>query len=72
MFHDKYIIRADFYPNGDIVPLGITNTRGKTIFIKKIDKIERSGEEYRFFCSTNEFNLLLTLRNNTWTVKKNL
>lgn len=27
----EYIVRADFYPNGEIIPLGITDCHGNSI-----------------------------------------
>ena len=38
-----YIVRADFYPDGNIIPLGITDKSGKTIFIDQVQKMERKS-----------------------------
>ena len=37
----KYIVRADFYPNGAIIPLGITDEHGSTLYIDKVIRSER-------------------------------
>ena len=55
---EEYIVRADFYPNGHIVPLGIENK-------------QTSSKQSEFICFTEKGEYKLTLNNEKWTVKVN-
>ncbi|MBE6808004.1 MAG: hypothetical protein E7524_00890 [Ruminococcaceae bacterium] len=62
-----YIVRADFYPDGNILPLGITNKKGKTFFIRKIiEKKYISPNEYKFKCVADEKEFILVFKENKW------
>lgn len=68
---NKYIVRADFYPDGSVVPLGLTNEQGKTLYVKRINKISVVGmDEYEFDCIADETNFVLFLKDNKWTCVK--
>lgn len=67
----QYIVRADFYPDGTIIPLGITDEYGKTTFIQKIKKTIRiSSTEYKIECIANGKNVILLLKNNSWVYRE--
>ncbi|MBQ2968624.1 MAG: hypothetical protein IJE10_10965 [Clostridia bacterium] len=69
---EEYIVRADFYPNGQIVPLGITGVGGETIYIHKyIENKQTSSKQSEFICFTEKGEYKLTLNNKKWTVKVN-
>ena len=38
-----YIVRADYYPNGEIVPLGITDHNGNTLYLNEMEMIRTPG-----------------------------
>ena len=63
-----YIVRADFYPNGDIIPLGITNLKGETQFIEKIITIEKSivDKKTKYVCESRNNIMLLILKDGRW------
>lgn len=66
---NKYIVRADFYPEGDIVPLGITIVGGDTIYVTRvIEKKQKCINEFEFKCLTRYGECTLTLTNNKWSV----
>lgn len=66
---NKYIVRADFYPNGTVVPLGITKGDGTTIYIKKtIESEVKDNNELEFKCLTEKGECKLLLNCNRWTV----
>ena len=65
------VVRADFYSNGEIVPLGITDSWGKTKYINRVLKTERrtgakGGIAYQFVCEINEEKIILFFRNGQW------
>lgn len=50
----EYIVRADFYPNGEIIPLGITDCYGNSIFVNRVIETIRTKENnIRFKCSVS-------------------
>lgn len=68
----KYIIRADFYPDGRIMPLGVTDDCGNTSFIKKIIKVEKiSLNKYKFYCITDNGDMLIIYNKGEWRCIKN-
>lgn len=72
--NNKYIVRADFYPNGDIVPLGITDDVGNSVYIKKIVKVERennkNGYVLTYYCICSAGDYILKYGNNEWYCSK--
>ena len=66
----EYIVRADFYPNGEIIPLGITDCNGNSIFVNKIIETVRTKENnFRFKCSAHGGRVFsLSFVKNKWTV----
>lgn len=66
-----YIVRADYYPDGNIIPLGITDLSGATSYIDRICSIEKEvckeGQvSYKFLCLSNKKKLMLIFENNKW------
>lgn len=68
----EYIVRADFYPNGKIIPLGITDCNGNSIFVNKIIETIRTKENnIRFKCSASGGRVFfLFFVKNKWTVSE--
>lgn len=67
MVDRKIIIRADFYPSGEIIPLGITNSLGDSWYIDKIIKIEKRGlNEISYICLCSNKQIILTYKNGVW------
>lgn len=68
---NNYIIRADFYSNGQILPLSITTIEGKTTYIKnilstKVEVLQNGLNKHSFVCCTNNGILSLVYVNNHW------
>ena len=69
MMEKEYIVRADFYPNGKIMPLGITKSNGETIYIQKsIETISESSNQVEFICFTEKGQYKLLLKKNKWII----
>lgn len=68
----EYIVRADFYPNGEIIPLGITDCHGNSIFVNRVIETTRIKENnIRFKCSVSGGEVLfLSFVENKWTVSE--
>ncbi len=68
----KYIVRADFYPDGEIVPLGITDCHGNSKFVSRIIEIAKTNDNaIHFKCTTDGSEVfLLSFANEKWTVCK--
>lgn len=65
--NENYIVRVDFYPNGDIIPLGITDKFGETHYVNSIKRITHNNEnEYLVECLIEESEFILKLKNNEW------
>lgn len=67
----NYIVRADYYPNGEIVPLGITDYQGNSLYLKKLTTTKRAGkQEFRFECLTsNGQRIVLLFLRGRWIVE---
>ncbi len=66
----NYIVRADFYPNGDILPLGITDCSGDSMMIQSAKPI--FGDKKRFNCTTCDGKqVLIAFENGRWFVEDN-
>ncbi len=65
----KHIVRADFYPNGQIIPLGVTDDSGKTSYVNKVLSInyKNTGEEI-IRCIIKNRKHTLVLKNNKWHI----
>lgn len=63
------LVRADFYPNGIIIPLCVTfPENNKSVFIKNV-KIKDITPKYTLFdCVTNEESICLKLEGSVWTL----
>lgn len=66
---EEYIVRADFYPDGEIIPLGITDCQGNTIYVKKSKMVFSNGKDARRFeCVAESRHFSLEFRNSKWYV----
>lgn len=67
----EYIVRADFYPNGEIIPLGITDCHGNSIFVNRVIKVIKITENNIYFkCSASgNRELFLSFAGGKWTVE---
>ena len=64
----NYIVRADFYPNGDILPLGITDCSGDSMIIQSAKPI--FGDKKRYICTTFDGKqMLIAFENGRWFVE---
>lgn len=66
----EYIVRADFYPNGEIIPLGITDCHGNSLYVNKITETVKTKENnIRFKCTSSGGRVFsLSFVKNKWTV----
>ena len=62
----KIIVRADFYPGGEIIPLGITDAIGNSQYIDKIIRIEKENNQMRYICLSSKKKIILIYRNGVW------
>lgn len=70
MKRKDYIVRADFYPNGNIIiPLGITDETGNTKYIDRSEQIftDLHGV-YKFNCLIGTENVRLEFDKGSWYV----
>ena len=67
----KYIVRADYYPSGEILPIGITDEQGNSTYIKDVVKTHRFNYECCVYeCITNNKKVIhLRLEKNKWIVE---
>lgn len=66
---DGYIVRADYYPDGSIRPLGITDKKGNTFYIDSIEEPHITSKEGLLFkCFIHSKEAKLFLSNNHWIV----
>lgn len=67
----KYIVRADYYPSGEILPIGITDEQGNSTYIKDVVKTNRSNYDCCVFeCISNNKKIFhLRLEKNKWIVE---
>lgn len=68
MFGERVMVRVDFYPTGEFLPLGITNSEGNTQFIDKIVKIEKHSKtnEIKYYCISDDNPIVLVYRMGIW------
>lgn len=73
MISEMVTVRVDFYPTGDILPLGVTNSRGNSLFIDKIVKVEKlaTKDVVKYFCLSNGSPLVLVYNRGVWYIEKN-
>ena len=69
------VVRADFYSNGIIIPLGITYEDGRTEYINQVfeDRVSLSfdGEKAHFItCKSDDQLFKLSFKDCTWQVFK--
>ena len=72
MLGERVTVRVDFYPTGDILPLGITNAEGNSQFIDKIVRVEKhtKNEEIKYYCLSNDVPVVLVYRMGIWYKEK--
>lgn len=68
----EFIVRADYYPNGTIIPLCVTDDSGKSSIINSILNIDKmfscSGvTKHIFVCESSGHMITLCLEKNIWT-----
>lgn len=65
------IVRADFCPNGEIIPISITfihkNTMPDSIMISKSHIIKTKDNYKKFCCNAAGKDFILSFNNNHWT-----
>ena len=69
--NNRYIVRADYYPDGNIIPLGINDLSGTTFYIEQVcsvkKKISATGQlVYKFVCIADKKKITLLFKNNKW------
>ena len=71
MCDKNIIIRADYYPNGEIIPLCVTFSNGDSFFLNRITKIENDFHERRiiYHCSIKDKKICLIYQKNVWIVE---
>lgn len=63
----SFIVRADFYPSGEIIPLGITDSHGDTAFMQKSKEVFIGGNHTKCFeCVTKMDQFFLKFKNGKW------
>ena len=66
----SYIVRVDFYPDGRIIPLGITDNQGNTTFIQKSELVFSNGNGTQYFeCITKNMQFSLEFKNGKWHIE---
>lgn len=67
---ERFIVRLDFYPNGDILPLGFTDMRGHTTYVDEIvdKKIEKNT--VKILCNTKIGKVYICIKNNQCEVER--
>jgi hypothetical protein len=52
MYEKNIIVRADYYPNGEIIPLCVTFSNGESFFFDSITNIEKDFETNKvlYYC----------------------
>lgn len=70
------IVRADFYPNGEIVPLCITLENGSSIHIEKVINVKKDFNKHGaykllFICKTDAGLISLLFERNAWNCSLN-
>lgn len=65
----SYIVRADFYPDGKIVPLGITDCQGNSILVQRSKIVFSNGKgTHRFECTAKNKQFCLEFKDGNWYV----
>ena len=71
MYESNIIVRADYYPNGDIIPLCVTFSNGESFFIDSITSLENNFETNKVFyhCLSKSTKIILSRQKNLWIVE---
>ena len=65
-----YIVRVDYYPNGKMIPLAITDCHGFSLYVQRIKNLFVDGE-IQYVCSmNNNERYTIVFRDNKWYIKK--
>lgn len=68
---NSYIVRADHYPDGCIIPLGVTDSSGKTMYIDRVIDINTdNSKRIKYLCKTKEKMFVLTYVNSKWAIEE--
>ena len=66
----KYIIRADYYSDGNIIPIGLTNERGNSYIIRNVgSRTDITTGEKEFECVVNGKKIVLIFSEQRWKIK---
>ncbi len=66
----NYIVRADYYPNGEIIPLGITDDQGFSQYLKNVNVDKNPDGGLRFECLTGAGKkVVLSFSKDEWKVE---
>ncbi len=68
-----YIVRADYYPSGEVIPLGITDRNGNTLYLKETEISASTGiNNFRFVCLTSSNKkIILIFSEGKWNIENN-
>lgn len=67
----KCIVNADFYPDGSVVPLSITDGDGYTIYINKSECLLAKGDGTQLIgCAANSRKFLMWFANGKFDVEE--
>ena len=71
MYDNNIIVRADYYPNGEIIPLCVTFSNGESFFFDIITNIEKDFETNKvlYYCLSKNTKIVLSRQKNTWFVE---
>ena len=71
MYENNIIVRADYYPNGEIIPLCVTFSNGESFFFDIITNIEKDFETNKvlYYCLSKNTKIILSRQKNTWFVE---
>ena len=63
----NYTVRADFYPDGSVLPIGLTDNNGETIYLESVQRlVESNKEDLLFHCTANGETIVLVFSNRMW------
>ena len=70
MYEKNIIVRADYYPNGEIIPLCVTFSNGESFFFDSITNIEKDFETNKvlYYCLSKSTKIILSRQKNIWFI----
>ena len=68
---NNYIVRADHYPDGSIIPLGYTNRKGETVYIDRVIKIKKESTKTIIYrCKVKNKIINLIFQDLKWIIEE--